>query len=173
MLKARTRASRIDGPRATLPGFPNWRANWFDKTSISFWQEADLVEIGLVASLARPGGNLTGFVASAPEGAAKRFEIMKEIRPQARRVAVLWNPTNSNANLEWNFSKEFAAANGLEFALYGAHDVDELRNALADLANPALDRLVVLNQTRRFDTGRRSSSHERRGQLCPEGPSGS
>jgi putative tryptophan/tyrosine transport system substrate-binding protein len=42
---------------------------------------ADLVEIGLVRSLARPGGNLTGFVANAPETAAKRFELMKEIKP--------------------------------------------------------------------------------------------
>ena len=42
----------------------------------------DLVDLGLVESLARPGGNLTGFVAVAPEAAAKRFQIIKEMRPR-------------------------------------------------------------------------------------------
>src|SRR5215472_8220893 len=68
----------------------------------------DLVEIGLVASLARPGGNLTGFVAGAPEAAAKRFEIIREIKPQTRRVVVLWNPTSSSAKVECYVAKEFA-----------------------------------------------------------------
>jgi putative ABC transport system substrate-binding protein len=70
---------------------------------------ADLVEIGLVASLAQPGGNLTGFVASAPGAAAKRFEIMREIKPHTKRAVVLWNPTNSSAKLESNAAKEFSA----------------------------------------------------------------
>jgi ABC-type uncharacterized transport system substrate-binding protein len=43
----------------------------------------DLFELGLVSSLARPNGNLTGFVAAAPETAGKRFQIVKEIRPEA------------------------------------------------------------------------------------------
>jgi putative ABC transport system substrate-binding protein len=60
----------------------------------------DLVEVGLVASLARPGGNLTGFIASAPEAAAKRVEVMREIKPQAQRVAVLGNLGSSIARLE-------------------------------------------------------------------------
>jgi putative tryptophan/tyrosine transport system substrate-binding protein len=51
-----------------------------------------LIERGLIESFAHPGGNVTGFVASAPETAAKRFQIMKEIKPQAERAAVLWNP---------------------------------------------------------------------------------
>ena len=49
----------------------------------------DLVELGLVTSFARPGGNLTGFVTAAPETAAKRLQIMTEIAPQARRAVVL------------------------------------------------------------------------------------
>jgi putative tryptophan/tyrosine transport system substrate-binding protein len=54
----------------------------------------DLVDLGLVESLARPGGNLTGFVVVAPEGAAKRFQIIREMRPENRRAAVLWNSTS-------------------------------------------------------------------------------
>jgi putative ABC transport system substrate-binding protein len=106
---------------------------------------ADLVEIGLVASLARPGGNLTGFVASAPETAAKRLEIMQEITPQAGRAAILWNPSNSSAKLEWNFAKEFAAANNIAILPHGARDVEELKNALAGVSQSASDVLVVLN----------------------------
>src|SRR5262245_38788405 len=59
----------------------------------------DLVELGLVTSLARPDGNLTGFVAAAPETAAKRFQLIKENKPAARRAAVLWNSASSNAKL--------------------------------------------------------------------------
>src|SRR5690349_18601500 len=65
----------------------------------------DLVELGLVADLARPGGNLTGFVAAAPETAGKRVQMIKEIVPQAKRAAVLWNPDSSNAELEWKVAK--------------------------------------------------------------------
>ena len=50
----------------------------------------DLVELGLVTSFARPGGNLTGFITVAPETAGKRLQIITEIAPQARRAAVLW-----------------------------------------------------------------------------------
>jgi putative ABC transport system substrate-binding protein len=105
----------------------------------------DLVELGLVTSLARPDGNLTGFVAAAPETAAKRFQIIKEIKPEARRAAVLWNSASSNAKLEWNVAKEFAAANDIVVALHDAHDVEELRNALASIPQSAPDVLVVLN----------------------------
>jgi putative tryptophan/tyrosine transport system substrate-binding protein len=59
----------------------------------------DLAELGLVASLAQPGGNLTGFVANAPETAAKRLELMKELIPNARRAVVLGNLGSSIANL--------------------------------------------------------------------------
>jgi ABC-type uncharacterized transport system substrate-binding protein len=105
----------------------------------------DLVELGLVTSLAKPGGNLTGFVANAPETAAKRFQIMKEIKPQTRRAAVLWNPTNSYAKLEWQFANEFATSNNIAVALHDAADIVQLRNALAKLPQSNPDILVVLN----------------------------
>jgi putative ABC transport system substrate-binding protein len=106
----------------------------------------DLVELGLVASLAHPGGNLTGFVAGAPETASKRFQIMKEIKPQAKRVAVLWNSANSNPKLEWNAAREFVAANKLAVLLYDArNNVESLRKALAEVPESAPDMLVVLN----------------------------
>jgi putative ABC transport system substrate-binding protein len=104
----------------------------------------DLVELGLVSNLTRPDGNLTGFVANAPEVSAKRLQIIKEIKPDLRRAAVLWNSTSSNAQLEWKPVKEFTAANNIEVVLYDAHDVDGLRNTLASIS-PIPDALVVLN----------------------------
>jgi putative ABC transport system substrate-binding protein len=56
----------------------------------------DPVEMGLVASLARPGGNLTGVSGQTAEVGGKRLELLKEAVPQASRVAVLWNTANPN-----------------------------------------------------------------------------
>ena len=85
----------------------------------------------MVASLARPGGNLTGFVAASPDAAAKRLQIIREIRPEGRRAAVLWNSASSNAKLA--------------VQLYGARDLDELQKALNKIAQSAPDILLVLN----------------------------
>jgi len=55
----------------------------------------DLVATGLISSLARPGGNITGLSELTPELGAKRLELLKEVVPKVRRVAVLWNPAYS------------------------------------------------------------------------------
>jgi putative ABC transport system substrate-binding protein len=55
----------------------------------------DLVATGLISSLARPGGNITGLSELTPELGAKRLELLKEAVPKVKRVAVLWNPTSS------------------------------------------------------------------------------
>jgi putative tryptophan/tyrosine transport system substrate-binding protein len=102
----------------------------------------DLVELGLVSSLARPNGNLTGFIAAAPETAAKRFQMVKEIRPKAKHAAVLWNP---NAQLEWKVAKEFADTNDLTVILYDARDVPELTDTLARIKQSPPDVLLNLN----------------------------
>jgi putative tryptophan/tyrosine transport system substrate-binding protein len=88
---------------------------------------------------------LTGFVAVAPETAAKRFQIIKEIRPENRRAAVLWNSTSSNAKLEWAVANEFATGNDIAVELHGARDLDELRSGLASIAQSSPDILIVLN----------------------------
>jgi ABC-type uncharacterized transport system substrate-binding protein len=105
----------------------------------------DLVELGLVSSLARPNGNLTGFIAAAPETAAKRFQMVKEIRPEAKHAAVLWNPNSSNAQLEWKVAKEFADTNDLTVILYDARDVPELTDTLARIKQSPPDVLLNLN----------------------------
>jgi putative ABC transport system substrate-binding protein len=62
---------------------------------------SDTVATGLVTSLARPGGNITGLDQIAPELGGKRLELLKEIVPMLSRVAVLWNPQNPSSTLNW------------------------------------------------------------------------
>ena len=61
----------------------------------------DLVGSGLVESLARPGGTITGLTQMAPELTGKRLELIKEIVPKLSRVAVLWNPLATGSALAW------------------------------------------------------------------------
>jgi putative tryptophan/tyrosine transport system substrate-binding protein len=105
----------------------------------------DLVELGLVENLAKPAGNLTGFVAAAPETAAKRMQIMKELLLQSRHAAVLWNSDNFGAQLELAVTKDFAAANHIVINLYGASDVEQLNIALSGIAKSGADMLIVLS----------------------------
>ena len=62
----------------------------------------DPVATGLVDSLARPGGNITGLSQMNPELAGKRLELLKEIVPQLSRVAVFWNPQDQMSTISWN-----------------------------------------------------------------------
>ena len=59
---------------------------------IVFLSGTDPVAAGLVDSLARPGGNITGFTSIAPALAGKRLELLKETFPKLSRIAVLWDP---------------------------------------------------------------------------------
>jgi putative ABC transport system substrate-binding protein len=67
---------------------------------IVFFTGADPVQLGLVASLSRPGGNVTGVTTLSNEVAAKRLEILREVAPQAETIALLINPTNPNAQFD-------------------------------------------------------------------------
>jgi putative ABC transport system substrate-binding protein len=104
----------------------------------------DLVELGLVTSFARPGGNLTGFVTAAPETAGKRLQIMTEIAPQARRAAVLWTGA-ANSGLEWKVVTQLASALGLALEPYEARTVQDLDQVLAAIVQSAAQMLLVLN----------------------------
>jgi ABC-type uncharacterized transport system substrate-binding protein len=76
-------------------------------TPIVFASIVDPVASGLVASLARPGGNITGLTVLGPELSGKRLELLKEVLPNVTRVAALWNSANPAQQLIW---KEMQAA---------------------------------------------------------------
>jgi putative tryptophan/tyrosine transport system substrate-binding protein len=107
---------------------------------------ADPVAVGLVASLARPGGNVTGMTGFGPEGAAKRLELLKDAFPRTRQVAVLFNPDNSNY-IRLGLPALEATAKSLklelqQFPVRGPGDID---SAFAAMAKRRVDAVVFID----------------------------
>ena len=74
----------------------------------------DPVAIGIVKSLARPGGNITGLSQMTPDLSGKRLELLKQIVPQISRVAVLFDPEDPLSMLDWNEARRSAQTLGIE-----------------------------------------------------------
>jgi putative ABC transport system substrate-binding protein len=102
----------------------------------------DPVRTGLAASLARPGGNITGLSLLSGDYGVKWLELLKEAAPTVRRVAMLWNPDNPGTANQSKLLQEAAPALGLELTALSVRPVD-LENSLAALATAGLDGLVV------------------------------
>jgi ABC-type uncharacterized transport system substrate-binding protein len=106
----------------------------------------EAISTGLIASLAQPGGNLTGVTGINQELTAKRLELLKEALPGATRVAVLWNPTNPAIALRVPVAQRAAAALGLTLEpVVEAREVGELEDAFATLARARPDALLILD----------------------------
>ena len=105
---------------------------------------ADPVESGLVASLARPGGNLTGLSRLTPELLGKNLELIKEAAPRAIRVAVLSNPTNPGHPAMVRNAKRAADSLGLQLKIVGAGVPNELERAFSAMASEHASALLVL-----------------------------
>jgi ABC-type uncharacterized transport system substrate-binding protein len=104
----------------------------------------DPVGAGYVASLARPGGNITGVSLQIVELPGKRLELLKETVPQSTRVAVLANPDNPvYASLRNNLTVA-ARALGLYLHVVEVHSADELAPAFAAVTREGADALMVL-----------------------------
>jgi putative ABC transport system substrate-binding protein len=110
---------------------------------IVFANGDDPVKHGLVASLARPGGNLTGINFLNAELAAKRMEFLRELVPAASRVAVLVNPTNPNAETTLRDVDAAARAMGLQIQVFNASNSREIVTAFATLVRERPDALFV------------------------------
>jgi putative ABC transport system substrate-binding protein len=107
----------------------------------------DPVGTGLVASLARPGGNITGLSSLAPELSGKRLELLKEVVPGMTRVAVLWNPANpANASV-WKETQAAARALGLQLQSREVRGPQDLDDAFALTAKARPDALLVLSDS--------------------------
>jgi putative tryptophan/tyrosine transport system substrate-binding protein len=111
---------------------------------IVFATGGDPVQLGLVTSLNRPGGNLTGVSQMNVEVAPKRLELLHELVPSARVIALLVNPTNP-AHAEVNSSEVLAAADtlGLELHVLNASTDGELDGAFANLIQLRAGGLVI------------------------------
>ena len=94
---------------------------------IVFLTSGDPVVFGTVDSLARPGGNITGFTTIAPVTAGKRLELLKETVPKLSRVAVLWTPKQSDQS--WNETQVAARELGLQVHSMEVSSADQFDNA--------------------------------------------
>ena len=102
----------------------------------------DPVGAGLVASLAHPGGNVTGLSLLSGEYSEKWLELLKEALPNLHRVAVLWNPDNPSMAAEMERMRKVAPGLGLELTAFSARPA-EIDASLAAVANAASEGLVI------------------------------
>lgn len=106
---------------------------------------ADPVAVGLIASLARPGGNITGTSSSSADIVGKQFELLTEALPGLSRVAVLWNPDNAAFQRLQLARAELAAREaGLRVKLAEARRESDFAGAFADIAKAQSEALAVL-----------------------------
>jgi putative tryptophan/tyrosine transport system substrate-binding protein len=121
---------------------------------IVFAVAIDPVGSGLVASLAKPGGNVTGLSIQANELAGKRVELLREVLPQLRRLAIMFNADNTQPVLEMGETQAEARRLGLEIiplAIRRAEDIAPAFQSLktkVDAVYVAVDQLIVANRPR-------------------------
>ena len=147
----------------------------------------DPVETGLVASLARPGGNITGISDVAAALAPKRLEFLKAAAPTLQKVAMLWNADDLGMTLRYRASAAAAATLGIMVQSLGVREPDDFEQAFAAMDRDppdgilmVSDALTFLNRQRIFDyaTARRLpaiyelESWVRTGGLMSYGPDG-
>jgi ABC-type uncharacterized transport system substrate-binding protein len=121
---------------------------------IVFGVSDDPVKHGLVASLARPGGNLTGINLLSTELTAKRLELLREMLPRASRIAVLVNPANAvNTQTTLREVEAAARAMGLQIQIFNASTSREIDVAFAAFGRERSDAVFVGQDS--FYNGRR------------------
>jgi putative tryptophan/tyrosine transport system substrate-binding protein len=111
---------------------------------IVFVSLGDPVAEGWVASLARPGGNLTGVAGLSPDLAGKRLELLRELAPSLSKVAVLWNPANSAEELAVKVTETAARSLGMSLLVEHAGSPGEFHGAIAAIAQSDAKSIVVL-----------------------------
>ena len=110
---------------------------------IVFLGGGDPVAGGLVDSLARPGGNITGFTNISPVLAGKRLELLKETIPKFTRVAVLWDPLVSSTAQQWKENQLPARELGLQLYSMEISSVDKFESAFNEAIKAGSSALVV------------------------------
>ena len=99
---------------------------------------------GLVVSLARPGGNVTGLTIMASDLVGKQLELLKEVVPKVSRVALLWNPANPGSAPQLREAEAAARALGVRLQTLEARDPQEIDSAFAAMTRERAGALVIL-----------------------------
>ena len=132
----------------------------------------DPVRTGLVKSLTRPGGNLTAVVHTAPELSAKRVELLKELAPRVRRVAMLWNPANPHNALQWHATQAAAKTLGLKAHSREVRRDEDLEPAFS-ASQGEVDGLIVAADNLLYDLRNRIAEQALLQRLPAVGPDSS
>jgi putative ABC transport system substrate-binding protein len=109
----------------------------------------DLVKSGLIASLAKPGGNITGSTEIATDLSGKRLELLKEIVPRASRVAVIWHsPTGlSDDDEELKQTKAEGRQFGMNVLPLGIQEPDQFQNAFNTVTHDKANAIIILRSS--------------------------
>jgi putative ABC transport system substrate-binding protein len=130
----------LAGSGAAIP----WLMQATHSVPIVFVQTPDPVGIGIVASLARPGGNITGFTNFEFPMGGKILGVLKEIAPRIIRVGVLRNPADPQGGIgQWAAIQTAATSLGIEAISVGVHDADEIERGITAFAKGANGGLIV------------------------------
>jgi putative ABC transport system substrate-binding protein len=121
---------------------------------IVFASNGDPVRDGLVASLARPGGNVTGVTIFGIDAVAKRMQLLREVAPQATVIGFLMNPNNPNADIELKAAQTAASSLGKELLVLRASNEGEIDAAFEIMAQQRGGALLGATDT--FLFGRRA-----------------
>ena len=103
----------------------------------------DAIATGLITSLARPGGNVTGSTFFDPELHAKRLELIKEAFPSANRIAILVNPDNPVNAADMKAMEQTAGSLKLELQSFEARRLDELQGLISRVTKARVDTIAV------------------------------
>ena len=138
----------------------------------------DAVAMGLIASLARPGGNVTGMTDESVQLSAKRMEILKQAVPKASVIAVLWNATDHGMTLRYREIEKAARTLNVEVQALAVREPDDFEAAFSSMTRRrpdamflVADALTILNRKRviEFAAGQRIPAMYEFGALVRDG----
>jgi putative tryptophan/tyrosine transport system substrate-binding protein len=143
------------------------------------WSTGDPVGTGLVASLAHPGGHLTGISDMAVELSPKRLQLLKELVPNLGRIAIIWNAADAGMVLRYKTSDAAAKALGISIQPFGVREPQDIDRAFETMARDKPDAVLVIaealtiaNRRRIYDfaaAGRLPALYEETGFLIHDG----
>jgi putative ABC transport system substrate-binding protein len=114
-----------------------------DKIPIVMAAIGEPLNVGVVATLAHPGGNVTGFSSFATELSGKRVELLKEALPSISRIGFMMNMANSSAPPQWQQIQAAASATGLAATLFDIREASDIAGAFAAMAEQQIQGLTV------------------------------
>jgi putative ABC transport system substrate-binding protein len=116
-----------------------------NKIPIVMASGTDQVSMGLVASLARPGGNVTGVSSLTSELSVKRLELLREFVPKSSRLGVLWHADNAASMASVRDLEGFATRERLSFKSFGVRSATEFTDAFTAITRERIEGIAVVN----------------------------